>query len=250
MNAATDNSSAMLVVIVLSVAIAILLVSVIVGATIRQQRRYLRTREHLGGRLLTAQDEERAAIARELHDDSVQRLIASASRLRGVDTAVAQVVAEDLDDLVRSLRGLARGIHPAIVDHLGLDAALTDLTASFTEREGIAVRYVGPAAPDTLLPSERLAFYRVTQEALGNIARHAGVEQASVHLTFEPARTQLVIEDKGKGFDRRSADRGPGIGVTSMSERLTILGGTLVVESSPGAGTRVIATLPRTAPAP
>jgi signal transduction histidine kinase len=243
----TDAQMALMVMIALFVIIAILLVVVLVRSVTRQQRRYLRTRKHLGGRLLTAQDEERAAIARELHDDSVQQLIASATRLRGIDSAVARAVADDLDDLVRGLRDLARGIHPAVVDHVGLDAALADLAASFTEREGIAVDYQRPDMPDQLIPSERLAFYRVTQEALGNVARHANVDRVSLRLTCDASHTTLTIADKGQGFDRRSADHGPGIGVISMRERLMILGGTLDIESSPGSGTRVVATLPQSA---
>jgi signal transduction histidine kinase len=241
-----NRELAITLIIISFVVVATLLLGVLVASVIRQQRRYLRTRQHLGGRLLTAQDEERAAIARELHDDSVQRLIACAARLRAVDTAAAVVVADDLDQVVHDLRGLARGIHPAIVDHVGLDAALADLSASFVEREGVRVEYAGPEVPDELTPVQRLALYRVAQEALGNVARHANVDCAWVRLSCDPKHTRLVIKDRGNGFDRRTADSGPGIGITSMRERLAILGGTLDVESSPGSGTQITATLPRT----
>ncbi len=240
-----DKQLAITLIVVTFVVIAALLLVVLVGSTIRQQRRYLRTRQHLGGRLLTAQDEERAAIARELHDDSVQRLIACATRLRASDAAVALPVADELDRLVNDLRGLARGIHPSIVDHVGLGPALAELSASFAQRESMFVQYAGPAVPDQLSPGERLAFYRVAQEALGNVARHAGIDRARMQLSCEPRHTRLVIEDDGKGFDRRHVDTGPGIGISSMRERLAILGGVLEVEGSPGSGTRVIATLPR-----
>ena len=240
-----DKQLAITLIVVTFVVIAALLLIVLVGSTIRQQRRYLRTRQHLGGRLLTAQDEERAAIARELHDDSVQRLIACATRLRASDAAVALPVADELDRLVNDLRGLARGIHPSIVDHVGLGPALAELSASFAQRESLFVEYAGPPVPDQLSPGERLAFYRVAQEALGNVARHAGVDHARMQLSCEPRQTRLVIEDDGKGFDRRHVDTGPGIGISSMRERLAILGGALEMEGSPGSGTRVIATLPR-----
>jgi signal transduction histidine kinase len=225
--------------------VAGLLLSVLVGSAIRQQRRYLRTRKHLGGRLLTAQDEERAAIARELHDDSVQRLIASAALLRASDTPAVTPVADELDRLVHDLRNLARGIHPAIVDHVGLSAALADLSGSFAQREGLMVEYTGPDSVDELAAGERLALYRVAQEALGNVARHAGVDRASVRLSSDPRHTRLAIEDHGRGFNPRDVESGPGIGITSMRERLAILGGDLRVDCSPGSGTRITATLPR-----
>ena len=247
MTQTVDKDLAGTVIVITFIVIAALLLVVLVGSTIRQQRRYLRTRQHLGGRLLTAQDEERAAIARELHDDTVQRLIACATRLRDVDTTAAVSIAGELDQIVHDLRGLARGIHPAIVDHVGLDAALADLSTSFVEGEGVSVEYVGPEVPDDLTPVQRLALYRVAQEALGNIARHANVDCAWVRLNCDSKRTQLVITDRGIGFDHRTADAGHGIGITSMRERLAILGGTLEVQSSPGAGTRITAALPRTA---
>ena len=224
--------------------IAALLVFVFVLSTSRQQRRYLRTREHLGGRLLTAQDEERAAIARELHDDTVQQLIAVASRLRATDAVGDVEAAKELDCIIEGLRGIARGIHPAIVDHAGLGPALASLCATFPHHEEVVVTYEGPTEADDLTSGGGLALYRVAQEALGNVARHAEVDRARLALSMEPGLIRLLIEDQGRGCDLRSAETGPGIGITSMRERLEILGGALQVESSPGKGTRITATLP------
>lgn len=238
------------VIIVVFVVVAALLLFVLVNSTVRQQRRYLRAREHLGGRLLTAQDEERAAIAREIHDDSVQRLVAIAARIRNTESPVGIAVAADLDQLGHDLRGLARGIHPAVVDHVGLDAALGDLASSFIEREEITVEYTGINGADDLTPPQRLALYRVAQEALGNVARHAGVDRATLELSCDAKRTRLTIADEGRGVDVRTIDSGAGIGVTSMRERLGILGGTLEVDSHLGGGTRIIATIPRSARKP
>lgn len=240
-----DRQFILVAIVVTFSLVAILLVWVLVGSTVIQRRRYLRTREHLGGRLLAAQDEERAMIARELHDDTVQRLISLAALLRTADVSDTYDVATRLDRVVDDLRGLARGIHPTLVDHLGLDAALRELSVAFGEREDMTVDYTGLSAPDDLAPRERLAFYRVAQEALGNTARHAGVERVRMTLSDDGTTTRLVVEDAGVGFKPDDASRGPGIGITSMQERLSILGGSLGVDGAPGRGTRIIARLPR-----
>lgn len=238
-----STATALLMFIATFIVIVVTLAAILIGSTVVQRRRYLRTRQHLGARLLTAQDEERAAIARDLHDDVVQRLIASTIRVRDLGGGAASGVAAEFDAVVDDLRGLARGLHPAAVEQAGLGPALRDLCASFTEREEIQVSYSGPATADALSPRERIALYRVAQEALGNVARHAGVTAATVALDLDGTGTTLVIADRGCGFDLRAAARGPGIGVTSMQERVSLLGGTLRVESAPGEGTRLTATV-------
>jgi two-component system sensor histidine kinase UhpB len=243
--AGIDRQLILVAIVVTFTLVAIILVWVLVGSSVIQRRRYLRAREHLGGRLLAAQDEERAAIARELHDDTVQRLISLTSRLRAGQSPQSDDIVTRLDNLVDDLRGLARGIHPTLVDHLGLDAALQELAVSLGERENMTVDYTGPAAPDDLTPRERLALYRVAQEALGNAAHHAGVDRVSMKLSTDGIATELLIEDAGVGFDAGNASRGPGIGITSMQERLSILGGTLRVDGAPGKGTRVRAVISR-----
>ena len=232
---------AIALIIVTLVLIAVLLLAVFVFSTSRQQRRYLRTCEHLGGRLPTAHDEERAAIARELHDDTVQQLIAVASKLRLTGAVESP---SELDCLVAGLRGIARGIHPSIVDHVGLGAALADHCDGFHDQEALQVRYQGPPEDDLPVP-ERLALYRVAQEALGNVVHHAEVHEAEVRLSTDAESTRLTVQDRGKDCDLGVAESGPGIGITSMRQRLELLGGSLQVVSSPGEGTTVTAVLPR-----
>jgi two-component system sensor histidine kinase UhpB len=245
-----NQGSVLVTLIVTFVLIVATLVTVLVGSAVVQRRRYLRTRDHLGARLLTAQDEERAAIARDLHDDVVQRLIAATVRVRGLGNPGAAKVADEFDGVVEDLRGMARGLHPTAVEQAGLDAALRDLCVGLSEREDIQVDYSGPSAPDSLLPRERLALYRVAQEALGNVARHAEVTRATVTLTIDETGTTLLIADAGGGFDPRKAVRGAGLGVTSMHERVELLGGTLQIDSAPGKGTQVTALLKERAGAP
>lgn len=236
--------AALVALVVTFALVGIILTAALIGSTVLQQRRYLRARRQFAGRLLSVQDEERAAIARELHDDVVQRLISLAADLRTADPVRAGSVAHRLDRLVEDLRGLARGMHPSVVDHVGLHEALRGLAVSMEERETLQVRYRGLDDEDGLSPSRRLALYRVAQEALGNAARHAGVDQVEMTLARVPGALCLTIVDTGRGFDVDEARSGPGIGLTSMRERLATLGGTLAFETAPSRGTRVVATLP------
>ncbi|MES2123073.1 MAG: sensor histidine kinase [Gemmatimonadota bacterium] len=224
--------------------VGIILTIALIGSTILQQRRYLRARERFTGRLLAVQDEERSAIARELHDDVVQRLLSLSAELRTGVTERGGAIATKLDRLVDDLRGLARGMHPSVVDHVGINEALRELAMSVEEREGLTVDFT--PAPDErgLEPKVRLALYRIAQEALGNAARHSGVERVEMNLTRLGRGIRLTIADAGRGFDPDEAAAGPGIGLTSMRERLAALGGQVIFDATPGRGTRVVATLP------
>ena len=244
MTPTVDGGVAGTVIIITFIVIAVLLLVVLVGSTIRQQRRFLRTREHLGARLLNAQDNERATIARELHDGIVQELTACSTALNTIGGPEVSVIEEKLIAATEELRTVARGMHPAVADNIGLGAALAGLCESMEGREGIAVEYSGPIEKDDLPSTHRLALYRVVQEALVNIARHAGTNCATIQLKIESKQVRVVIADSGRGFDPRLADASAGLGVTSMRERMALLGGTLDITSKPGSGTRVTATLP------
>ncbi len=244
MNQSVDSRHITAIIIFVFVLVAAMLFVVLIISTIRQQRRFLRTREHLGARLLNAQDTERATIARELHDGIVQKLVACSTDLHSIGGAEHSSIADTLKDATEELRTVARGLHPAVADKMGLGPALVVLCDSMEGREGIAVEYSGPTENDVLLPAHRLALYRVVQEAFVNIARHAGTNCATVQLTIESKQASVVIADHGRGFDPRLTDASAGLGVTSMRERMAILGGTLDITSKPGAGTRVTATLP------
>lgn len=227
--------------------IGLILGAALIAASVIQQRRYLRARRSFASRLITAQDEERAAIARELHDDIVQRLISAASDLRRNEGAGIVTTASKLDRLADDLRGMARGMHPSVVDHVALHDALAELVRSIEEREGLTVEYQTDVKDEGLPVPVRLSLYRVAQEALGNAARHAGVETVQLRLlNGEADALRLEVVDQGRGFHAPTTAAGPGIGLSSMRERLEALGGTLNIISAPGQGTRVVAILPRT----
>lgn len=214
-------------------------------AALLQRHRFRQARQGLVSRLITAQDEERAALARELHDDIVQRLILMAADLRTGDTGRRGPVANRLDRLADDLRDLARGMHPSVIDHVPLDDALDELARTTEEREGMLVEYHRQRGPDGLAPAARLSLYRTAQEALGNAARHAGVDHVRMALSTRGEQLVLEIADRGRGFDARATRHGPGIGLNSMRERIEAMGGSFSVESEPGRGTRITAAVSR-----
>ncbi len=239
------HENVLLAILITGSVVATLLVWLLIASAVVQRRRLLKARAFLGGRLLTAQDEERAAIARELHDDIVQTLITLTLQAQACDLPAVTAMAARLDQLADHLRGFARSIHPTLLDHVGLDAAMRDLAVTLGDRENMTVDYITGSLFDGAAPPQRLALYRVAQEALGNVARHAGVDRVRMELRQDPTTITLIIEDHGCGFDASRRIAGPGIGIASMRERLGILGGSLRIESAPHKGTRVVAMIPR-----
>jgi signal transduction histidine kinase len=220
--------------------------------SLRQTRERLRT---LAARLLHAQEEERRRIAREMHDDWTQRLailsidVAKLEKHIGVpDKALPllRALQEQLVALSEDVHALSRQLHPSILDDLGLVEALRSECASFSRREGIAVVYRPQEVPATLPKDVALCIYRVAQEALRNLAKHAAVKEASVTLATTTAGAELLlrVEDKGAGFDPAVVRAEPGLGLSSMEERVQLIGARLSVTSVPGQGTTVEVRVP------
>ncbi|MBL8228051.1 MAG: HAMP domain-containing protein [Bryobacterales bacterium] len=213
--------------------------------------------ELLAGRLIAAQEDERTRVARELHDDLTQRLAAvaiEAGRLQNLaltDTGVRdglEAIKQSMARISTDVHGLSRRLHPSTLDDLGLAAAVgAECRASF-ERGGPPVDLEIQDLP-SMSKEVRLALYRIVQEALRNISKHAQAGQVWVSLRGGGERVMLEIRDDGIGFDRTRPNRGPGLGLASMEERTRLLGGRLIVDSSPGNGTTIRVTLPVTRPA-
>jgi signal transduction histidine kinase len=209
----------------------------------------------LGGKLLQAQEEERRRIAREMHDDWTQRLAVLAidtarmeRELRSGHSALAplQTMREGQVSLSEDVHALSRQLHPSILDDLGLADALLSECASVSRRGGIAVDYRPEGVP-TVLPNE-VAFcvYRVAQEALRNIARHARVTTARVSLVGTGQDLLLSVQDEGVGFDPAGARAQLGLGLSSMEERVRLIQAELTIRSEPGRGTTVTMRVPLT----
>jgi signal transduction histidine kinase len=208
----------------------------------------------LAGRLLSAQEEERRLLARELHDDLSQRLaiisigIGKLERLSGSvpDEVVAQLkeIRERVIDLSSDVHDISRQLHPSIIEDLGLDRAIQSECASFTQREGIRVHYKSEDVPAAIPIDTAVCLFRVVQEGMRNIARHAKVKEADVSLTGAEDRIVLMIQDAGVGFDvSRPAGR-PALGLTSMKERTHLIRGEFVIESTRGMGTTITVVAP------
>ncbi len=210
----------------------------------------------LAGRLIAAQEKERKRIARELHDDLSQRLAGVAI---GISNARRQVrealpslepslerLQSQIGLLVESIRNLSHEMHPGILEHAGLVTALDSFCQEFGGIESITVRF-GCEVSDLaglVPPDVALCIYRVTQEALRNVARHSGAREAIVLLAEEPDGLVLTVRDFGTGYDTTLPRPAGGLGLVSMEERVRLVNGELRIRSAPGTGTEVRVTVP------
>ena len=209
----------------------------------------------LAAQVVNAQDEERARVARELHDSTAQILTAimlqlgAAARESGSPTLTERIATlrELAAEALEEVRSMSHTMHPRILDDLGLAAALEWLGRQTREQTSLDVRvYASPL--DVQIPAAlQSVLYRVAQEALRNAVRHADARVVEIRLWHEPGVALLEVSDDGRGFDVQSAEeRRPGMGLFSMRERVALVNGSLVVTSTRGSGTRVVATVPLT----
>jgi PAS domain S-box-containing protein len=228
-----------------------------VEAALRAREQSLgKTREglrKLAARLLHAQEEERRRIAREMHDDWTQRLallsfdIAKLARRIGDPEQalpLLHAMQEQLEALSEDVHAVSRQLHPAILDDLGLVEALRSECTTLARRERIAIDYRADAIPPGLAKDAALCIYRVVQEALRNLAKHAAVKEAVVSLTVAGPELCVRVEDRGAGFDSAAERSHPGLGLSSMHERVRLVGADLAITSAPGQGTTVQVRVP------
>ncbi len=203
-------------------------------------------------RVVSAQELERRRLARELHDETGQALTSILLGLRGLedvhDEATLKASVAEVRDLVRStlqdVRRLAVELRPTALDDFGLVAALERLTENFAEQTGMTVEFVPNLPGDGRFPPEvETALYRLVQESLTNIVKHARAKEVSIVLTAKPGSVTVIVEDDGVGFEP-GRQTGDGIGLLGMRERVGLFGGRVVLESRPGAGTTVVAEVP------
>ena len=214
-----------------------------------------RARRDLLRAVIAAQEEERARVSRDLHDDIGQALTSVMLGLRligdpadaGADDA-ARVRFDELRELIadalRRTRRLAFELRPSILDDIGLAAALQRLVGDVAERSGLTVDAVVDGLPEHDVPSGvATVVYRVVQEALTNVVRHAGASTASVAVAVASGRLRAVVEDDGTGFDPDRPVDGH-LGLQGMKERAELIGGTVRVLSEPGSRTTVVLDVP------
>jgi len=211
------------------------------------QKSHDRNRD-LGVRLLRAQETERSRIAGELHDDICQRMLVLTVELEllGRVTRDQGPAAEALTvarDISKSLHELSHRLHPTRLKMLGLVAALEHLCLELS-RAGITITFTRDLVRSSLAPEVMLCLFRVVQEALQNAIKYSQAKDLTVHLGNDANGLRVTIIDNGVGFDVDAA-WGNGVGLVSMIERLEAIGGALQIDSRPGAGTRVTASVPR-----
>ena len=223
-----------------------------VSVDITERKEVERVSEALAGRLLTAQEDERRTIARELHDDIGQSVALLNMTLAGIrqHLGLTDVITElgDISALgmriATDLQRVAQGLHPSSLEHQGLADAVRHLCDEFDKRHSTAVECRIGDVPDDLDRSVAVTLYRVSQEALRNIVKHAEATNVTLELSASPREVRLSVTDNGSGFDVASARNARGLGLASMNERLKLFAGTLEIASKVGAGTRIEARIP------
>lgn len=209
------------------------------------------------GAMTAGQEDERSRLARELHDDTIQSLIALGQRVQLTrikladgqltDTSLAEI--QELNEQnIKELRRITRDLRPLYLEDLGLVAALDMLARETGKETGIEVDFQRIGDEQRLMPEIEIAFYRMAQEGLSNIIRHANASKASIVINFNPISTTLTISDDGQGFviPESPAEFAPSghYGLLGLHERADLIGANLEIHSSPDLGTQLVITLP------
>ena len=256
---------------VLTVLGVALVISFVIGWTsfrygVRLERRLVEQRQReeqisadlhrLGARVISVQEEERRRIARELHDEVGQALSAVNLELTaaqqyllrtGTDTDLLGEARALADGALRNVRDLSQLLHPSVLEDLGLSAALRSFLNGFGRRTGTTVAFLEDGTPGRLMPEAERAIYRIVQEAMTNVARHAAATRVEIRMAEADGFVSVVVEDDGVGFDAREVERPGrqgGLGLLGIRERVSQLSGTVRIHSVIGRGTRLEVTIP------
>jgi signal transduction histidine kinase len=213
---------------------------------------YARELQRLSAKLVTAQEEERRTIARELHDEVGQVITAMKVELAVAQRAATPAAAAQSLDNVRALadgalhtvRDLSHLLHPGLLDDLGLPAAIDWQLKEFGRRFGVRTELSAEGLQDRLDPATEATAYRIVQEALTNVARHARAGVCRVTLRRLPDKLLVAVDDDGCGFDPAPSRIGRGLGLIGVRERVAGCRGILHIDSAPGRGTRLTVALP------
>jgi signal transduction histidine kinase len=205
-------------------------------------------------RLIQTQEAERARIARDLHDDigqrlallavTIEQLTHSRSHATDEDRGLLGALQSQTAEITSSVQALAHELHSSRLEHLGVVDAMKGFCAELSSQQRVEVHFGHTDVPPGVPAETSLCLFRVMQEALHNALRHSGVRRFDVELRGAPEGLRLVIRDYGSGFDPETAIDQGGLGLTSMKERLKLVGGELLIESRPSRGTTIVARVP------
>jgi len=204
-------------------------------------------------KLIEAHEQERTRIGRDLHDDVVQRLALLAIELEGVQHDSAPELSRRIDDLrkqatqiTNDVQLLSHELHSSKLEYLGIVGAIKSFCKEYGERQELEIDFKSHDLPAALPTDLSLSLFRVLQEALRNATKHSMVKNFEVRLWGSSDEIHLTVKDSGAGFDREAAMKSTGLGLTSMQERLRLVGGALSIESQPRRGTTIYARVPFT----
>jgi signal transduction histidine kinase len=224
------------------------------AAVMAEARRTQDSLRRISGSLIEAQEQERHRIARELHDDVVQRLSLLSLELEEVREDIPDAASElrtrigtlgnRVTQIVEDVQSLSHELHSSKMDYLGMVGAAKNFCQEFSQRQKVEVNFQSYDLPASLPPELSVSLFRVLQEALRNAARHSGVKRFDVCLWGSMGAIHLTISDLGGGFDQETAMKSPGLGLTSMQERLRLVDGELSINSHPKGGTTIHARVP------
>jgi len=210
---------------------------------------------HLSAMLLQAQENERRRIARELHDDFTQRLAAAAMELGAISLRLPDAdnrwrkplegLRIKVEQLTNDLQQLAHKLHPSILDNVGLEAAVREHAEEFSTRTGLSVDVLLDEVPKSFPSGHATCLYRVLQESLQNVRKHAKATNVLIRLICTDRGVGLCVHDDGQGFEPRQAgERASGLGLTSMAERLGLVNGTFRIRTKRHGGVEMHAWVP------
>lgn len=213
--------------------------------------------QRLAGRLISVKEEELRRLSRELHDDLTQRLAVLAIEAGKMELNMDEDVQsnpvflqkvshikEQLIKISEDVHRISRQLHPTIIDDLGLVRAIESECAALSQRESVEIFFTTEDIPEILPDDVPLCLYRITQESLNNCISHSGTAKCEVFLKGSHDAIFLDIEDKGVGFNTDEVRHKPGLGLSSMRERVQLVGGNIKVDTEPGRGTHIHVSIP------
>jgi PAS domain S-box-containing protein len=221
---------------------------------ITEQKLAEEARSQMSQKLIEAQDQERRSVARELHDDICQRISLLAVNLKSLQqnlpssrAALQERLAGEyalVSELASDIDALSRRLHSSTLQRLGLTKTAAAFCREFSQRQDLQIEFSSEGAPEEIPEATSFCLFRVLQEALHNAAKHSGAKRIDVQLAEKPDGIHLIVSDSGKGFNIEEAKRSPGLGLTSMQERVRMVGGTIAIDSKPLAGTTIHVCVP------
>jgi PAS domain S-box-containing protein len=221
---------------------------------ITDQKRAQEALEKVSGQLIEAQEKERRRIARELHDDICQKLALLSMEIEqttgsmdALPTATKERLAEIHQhsiEVTSDVQALSHELHSSRLDYLGLVAAIRGFCKEIAEKHAVSIEFKDENVPKLLSKEVSVCLFRVAQEALHNALKYSGVRHFAVEVGGTAEKVQLVVRDPGAGFDVEEAKARGGLGLVSMQERINMLSGQFSIESRPGEGTKIVASVP------